>query len=124
MNLLIDIGHPYNINAHTGKIALFGFLQYACKVAPVESSGIELFATIINAATIVDIVGGVAVAEAVGNQEINGSIAPRERCVGRSKERSGKKERSDCQENILFHDDTVFMAAKLGSPPHTGNTDL
>ncbi len=83
VDLLVDIGHPEHIDAHVGEIALLGFLQHPFEVAPVKCRGIEAFGTIIHDASIVDIIGRIAIAEAVCDDEIDCRIAPVKRlCVG------------------------------------------
>lgn len=76
VNLLIDVGHPYDIDAEVGEITLAGFLQHALEVAAVECGGIQPFASVVDNSAIVDVVGRVAVAETVGDDKINGRAVP------------------------------------------------
>ena len=76
VNLLVWVGKPDYIYSEVAEIALLNLLQQSCIIASVEGGSIEPLGAIIGDAAIGMVVGGVAIAEAVSKQEIDGCALP------------------------------------------------
>ena len=76
MYLLVGVGEPHHIHTEAVEVALAGFGEHALEVSAVERGGVEAFAAIVVAASVVEVVGAVAVAEAVGDHEVYRGTPP------------------------------------------------
>ena len=78
MHLFVRIGQPNNIYAQVGKVALFGFQQESGVVASMKGRSVHAFATVVGAATILLVIGTIAVAKTVHQHKIDGRFVPSE----------------------------------------------
>ena len=56
VNLLVDIGHPYHIDAKTREISLAGFLKQSLEIAAMKGRSVEPFGTIVDDSSVVNVV--------------------------------------------------------------------